>query len=286
MKYLSIICCLFLLSGCQTTSLTSSKGILPSNSFTITKYKTYKKLPCKFNGAKVGNSAYPRYDIDKTYKNKINRCVGSRYGYKPIFYPRDGTSINVKYKTPVFAVTDLEFVSGRDYGAQYRCHVKTGTVGFNKKTAGSMNIKVPDPKTGVMRNCQKGYDGIELIFKDVKSGAHIKYYHLSSTPVVPGFGVGICKLPLMKDRTKFPTRGYFYCGGVSKKTFKKGEIIGYSGIAGNNEHFGFNIKKKDSQEGKWLIAPEDHSVWESLPTEKDFYLLPIISKKYLENKKD
>ena len=110
MEKLIIIFSLFLLSSCKTTSLTSSQGILSSDSFAITKYKTYKELPCKFNGAIVGNSAYPRDDIDKTYKKKINRCVGSRYGYKPIFYPKDGTSIHVKYKTPVFAVTDLKFV--------------------------------------------------------------------------------------------------------------------------------------------------------------------------------
>tara|TARA_Y100001935_G_C17192266_1_gene450699 strand:- start:73 stop:897 length:825 start_codon:yes stop_codon:yes gene_type:complete len=252
---------------------------LNSNSLAEIKYKTYKNLPCKFNNAEVGNSAYPRNEIDKTYKKKFNRCVDKRYGFKPLFYPKDGTSISVKYKTPIFAVTDFEFVFGRDYGAQYRCHVKKGTKGFNKKMAGSMKIKVPDPyNPDVMRKCQKPYDGIELIFKDLKSGDHIRYYHLSSTPVVPGFGVGKCKLPLMKDRTLNHTRSYFFCGGVSKEKFKKGEIIGYSGSAGNKEHFGFNIKR----DGKWLIAPEDQSVWESLPTESEFYLLPVMSKKYLK----
>ena len=103
---------------------------------------------------------------------------------------------------------------------------------------------------------------------------------------MPALNITTCHQHQLKDRTEFHTRFHYDCGGISKLTFKKGEIIGYSGVAGNNEHFGFNIKKKDSQEGKWLIAPEDHSVWESLPTEKDFYLLPIMSKKYLENKKD
>ena len=43
---------------------------LSPNSFAETKYKTFKELPCKFNGAEVGNSAYPRNEIDKTYKKK------------------------------------------------------------------------------------------------------------------------------------------------------------------------------------------------------------------------
>ena len=88
---------------------------LYSNSFADIKYKTYERLPCKFNNAEVGNSAYPRNEIDKTYKKKFNRCVHKRYCFKPLFYPKDGTSIRVKYKTPIFAVTDLEFVFGRDY---------------------------------------------------------------------------------------------------------------------------------------------------------------------------
>ena len=43
---------------------------LSSNSFAETKYKTFKELTCKFNGAEFGNSAYPRHEIDKTYKKK------------------------------------------------------------------------------------------------------------------------------------------------------------------------------------------------------------------------
>ena len=45
---------------------------LYSNSFADIKYKTYEQLPCKFNNAEVGNSAYPRNEIDKTYKKKFN----------------------------------------------------------------------------------------------------------------------------------------------------------------------------------------------------------------------
>ena len=40
-------------------------------------YLQYDKLPCNFNGAKVGNSAYPRVERDKSYSYKINRCTKS-----------------------------------------------------------------------------------------------------------------------------------------------------------------------------------------------------------------
>ena len=41
-------------------------------------YQQYDKLPCKFNGAEVGNSAYPRTEKDKSYSYKINRCTKPR----------------------------------------------------------------------------------------------------------------------------------------------------------------------------------------------------------------
>ena len=72
---------------------------------------------------------------------------------------------------------------------------------------------------------------------------------------------------------------------VNVNEFKKEDnYLVFSGIGNHStfitmiKRYGFNIKR----DGKWLIAPEDQSVWESLPTESEFYLLPIMSKKYLK----
>ena len=76
-------------------------------------YEQYDKLPCKFNGAEVGNSAYPRAEKDKSYSYKINRCTKPRRVPKNIRkFGRNGkeaTDINVKWKTPIVAVRDMEF---------------------------------------------------------------------------------------------------------------------------------------------------------------------------------
>ena len=53
-------------------------SLFTSHSFAATKHKIYKKLPCKFNGVKVGASAYP-YEDRKVRKN---RCNKGGYSYK------------------------------------------------------------------------------------------------------------------------------------------------------------------------------------------------------------
>ncbi len=231
-------------------------------------------MPCKFNGVTVGSSAYPRIDHDNSYKKLVNRCHTTGKSKKPIFYEKEGTSINTKYNTPIVAVADMYFHYAKDYGAKYRCSIKKGVKGYTSKSAGKMNIKVPDPDDpSKIRKCQTPYDGIELVFKLPDKNEFIKYYHLSKTPVVPGFGVGNCKIPLMKDRTDFHTRYPEDCGGPKIFEVKKGDIIGYSGSAGN-DHFGIGFFKN----GKWLIAPEDHTNWENLPSEnKNIFLLPTIN---------
>ena len=73
----------------------------------------------------MGNSAYPRVEKDKSYSYQINRCT------KPRKYPknlrklgRNGkevTDINVKHKTPVVAMRDMQFFFAKDYSAENRC---------------------------------------------------------------------------------------------------------------------------------------------------------------------
>ena len=247
-------------------------------SFSNEEYKSFKKMPCKFNGVTVGSSAYPRIDHDNSYKKLVNRCSGK--SKKPIFYEKEGTSLNTKYNTPIVAVADMYFHYAKDYGAKYRCSIKKGVKGYTSKSAGKMNIKVPDPDDpSKIRKCQTPYDGIEIVFKLPDKNEFIKYYHLTKTPVVPGFGVGNCKIPLMKDRTDFHTRYPEDCGGPKIFEVKKGDIIGYSGSAGK-DHFGIGFFKN----GKWLIAPEDHTNWENFPSEnKNIFLLPIINSGKIRN---
>lgn len=242
-------------------------------------YRKYKQLPCNVNFAGVGNSAYPRPDFDVDYDNLINRCVHKRRGKTPIYFERDGTSFNVPHGTAVLAIANLEFVKAKDFGAKYRCHVKVGVKGFDASIVGERPIKVEDPLSpGTYRFCQAPYDGIEIIFRIRGTEDLVKYYHLSSTPVVPGFGLGKCALPLMKDRTAHNrhTRYHVSCGGAKKKHYQKGDVIGYSGATGKKgQHFGWNIFRN----GKWLIAPEDQTQWENKPIDQGLYLFPIPPKK-------
>jgi len=244
-------------------------------------YKTYKKLPCKFGSASVGTSGYPRKKIDPNYTEKIDRCSG--YREQPKFYPKDGTSIRVKYGTPIYAIADQELVKAHDYGAKYKCIDQLWRDGQrnNSKFQSQYNIEVKDPFSKTrMRKCIKGYDGIQLIFR-TSDGKHlIRYYHLSSTPLVPGFGKGKCKLPIMKDRTNFHDRLAISCGGIKIQTVRKGDLVGYSGTVGRAEHFGLGLKasgefNNNSLDKRWMIAPEDHTEWENKPFDSSKFLLPI-----------
>ena len=46
-------------------------SLFTSHSFAVTKHKIYEKLPCEFNGAKVGPSARPTHnpEIEQTIMN-------------------------------------------------------------------------------------------------------------------------------------------------------------------------------------------------------------------------
>ena len=73
------------------------------------KYKTYKKLPCRFNGAIVTATASPGAPKGKA------PCLGNkRAGY----FGKHGTSIEVKRGTPVFALKDMKLLFATDYSSE------------------------------------------------------------------------------------------------------------------------------------------------------------------------
>ena len=85
------------------------------------KYMQYDKLPCNFNGAKVGNSAYPRVERDKSYSYKINRCTKSVTKPKNLrSYGRmvRGNGYIRSRNTPIVAMRDMEFFFAKDYSAE------------------------------------------------------------------------------------------------------------------------------------------------------------------------
>ena len=101
-------------------------------------------LPCNFTGAKVGASAYPRKEFDKSYGKRINRC-NSKKGTGPIFYQKDGIGILVPEGTPIVAVADMRVISAIDGSEEYRCRINRGIKEFDKSSLGPMTIKIPDP---------------------------------------------------------------------------------------------------------------------------------------------
>ena len=183
-------------------------SLFTSHSFAETKikYKTYKKLPCNFNGAKIDSPGAI------AFKNS-SRCSKAK-GY-PL---KRGTSILVKRGTPVFAVTDMKLLYAKDRSAKQRSRI------YNKT----------QKKQGI----DYIFDDVELMFVD-KNQNQILFYHLMDTPFVPGFGKGNCERPL-EFGTEKHKRNPNYCGGYSDKIIKnkmwvkKGDLIGHSGTTGSN----------------------------------------------------
>ena len=255
-------------------------SLFTSHSFAAKKHKIYKRLPCSFNGVKVGVSATP-YEDRKVRKN---RCCPSCKGYKT----KEGTSINAKSKKrgiPVVAIADMTLVHARNTSSEYQCIRGRG----NKWGAGSVSIK--HPITGKKQKCYHPYDNVTVYFKDDKYGNIIRYYHLMSTPLVPGFNKGKCKNPKFAFQIDFESQTSTIhaqnCGGFKYTKVKKGEVIGKMGKAGD-VHFSLGIGGRKIDDGTdaapkfFLIAPEDRFDWENLPTDSDAYLFPVMSKKYLE----
>ena len=75
--------------------------------------------------------------------------------------------------------------------------------------------------------CTYPYDGVSLMFKVIKSGALVRYYHLKDTPLVPGFKMGKCKpnkfYKIYTEGDRPQTVGAEYCGGIKKQFVKKGK---------------------------------------------------------------
>jgi len=254
-------------------------SLFTSHSFAETKikYKTYKKLPCKFNGAKVTSTASPNPYVPGgraiCLKNKKSGYSG-----------QTGTTIEIKRGTPVFAVKDMELVIATDYSSEFSCSIDN--LSNLKKIKGTKFKTLKHPQTGKKMKCRYPWDGLSLTFK-TWDGDMVLYYHLMpQTPLVPGFGKSKCKIRKfykisIPEQRSSRTVSSNECEGIKKKNIKKGEIIGYVGHA-TVDHISFNISPK--QKG-FLNSPEkkEHGLlWENYPSNPKAFLLPIMSKKYLK----
>ena len=252
---------------------------LTANSFAETKikYKTYKKLPCKFNGARVTATAsmdpYKGAGRAVCLKNKKAGYAGKR-----------GTSIEIRRGTPVFAIKDMELVMATDYSSKFMCTYNN--MSNYKKIKGTKYKILNHPISGEKIRCRYPYDGLSLTFKTWDNDMVLFYHLMPNTPLVPGFGKGKCKIrefykiniPNQRYRVNV---SYDECGGIKKKFVKKGELIGYAGHA-TNDHISFNISPNSKG---FLKSPEskDHGfLWENYPKNPKAFLLPIMSKKYLK----
>jgi hypothetical protein len=253
-KNLILILFSFSLIGCLKETGNSGEEI----------HRIYDKLPCYFNGARVGTSA-------KAAKvgPKGGRCCPKCMGYTE----KKGTSIWVPRETPVIAIADMELIHAINKSAEQNSKGLTGNKGHRK--------------THIWTAYMKPFDDLHLIFQD-KRGNYILYYHLLSSPMVPGFDKGKCKRP-KEFGTEIWKRRPENCGGYAYKNVKKGDVIGLSGTTGGgrdgDKHFSLGIQVP-IQVGsvirpRWVV-PEEYFKWENLPSESDAYLFPVQSKAYLK----
>lgn len=242
------------------------------------KYKSYDKLPCRFNGAKVTATASPNSWAPAPKKGICTKGKG--------YAGKMGTSIEIKRGTPVIAVKDMELIIATDYSSEFSCI--TDNLSQLRKIKGTKFKTLKHPQSGKKMKCRYPFDGLSLTFK-TWDGDMVLYYHLMpKTPLVPGFGKGKCKIRkfyqlFYSEQRKNITVDDNDCGGIKKKNIKKGELIGYVGHA-TNDHISFNISPK----GKgFLNSPESKKhnlLWETYPKNPNAFLLPIMSKKYLKEK--
>ena len=215
-------------------------SLFTSHSFAETKikYKTYKKLPCKFNGARVTATAQPNSWLPAVTGGPCT--TGKGYAGKM------GTSIEVKRGTPVFAVMDMELISATERSAEYHCLVENNTHTRNIK--GAKFKKIIHPDTNEKLKCRHPFDNLSLTFRTVNNDMVLYYHLMPQNPLVPGFGKGKCKIRMFYKKFYSNQRlneivGPESCGGIKKKFVKKGELIGYVGHA-TNDHISFNISPK------------------------------------------
>ena len=293
-------------------------SLFTSHSFSATKHKIYKRLPCSFNGVKVGPSARLHDGV------KGGRCCPTCSAYKI----KRGTSLEMRRGTPIVAIADMKLIEIKDHSAEQK----------SKKISTSLGKKHGKDHYQ-SQNIMKPYDDIQMFFID-KKGNVILYYHLKETNLVKGFNKGDCKIPKEYQwggKSNLPRD----CGGYSddliKNNFwvKKGQVLGLSGATGkggshislgiaipNNEKIRttvleiiknltlndyMSIKGTDfsvtaSSESVYdfikngllngthrtseiafrFTAPQKAFKWENLPTDSDAYLFPVMSKKYLK----
>ena len=294
-------------------------SLFSSHSFAAKKHKIYKKLPCNFNGVKVGPSAQFHDGV------KGGRCCPTCSAYKM----KRGTSLQMKRGTPIVAIADMKLISIYDISAYQKSKKKSESANKKHGTDHFQSQKTMKP-----------YDDIHLHFVD-KKGNFILYYHFKETNLVKGFNQGNCKIPkeFQWGKKKFLPQD---CGGYSEELIrnnfwvKKGQVIGLSGATGTSKggpHISLgiaipanekikkgvleiieeltlkdymNIGKEDAttsgakttndfiksgllnrtHNSSAVIfrytAPQKVFKWENLPTDSDAYLFPVMSKKYLK----
>jgi len=225
-------------------------------------HRIYNKLPCFFNGAKVTTSPNAA-----TLGPKGGRCCPQCKGYDE----KKGLSILVPRGTPVVAIADMEYIWAVNSSAEQNSQGLTKRKGYRKSHS-------------FVGKVMKPYDDVQILFED-KHGNHILYYHLMSTPIVPGFNKGKCKRPQEYGTEKWK-RLPGNCGGWAYDTVKKGDVIGLSGDSGGgregDKHISLGIHVMNNRGRREWVAPEEYFNWENLPSESAAYLFPIQSKEYLK----
>ena len=255
-------------------------SLFTSKSFAEIKYKTYKKLPCNFNGAKVGTSTIISF-------KRTSRCT-------------DWKGYPLKRGTPVFAITDMKLLYAEDRSAKQR----SKTLNITHKNKGTDYI----------------FDDVELMFFDKDQNQILFYHLMDTPFVPGfgkgkcqrPFEVGTQKWK------RYPDYCGGYSSEIKNNDWwvKKGDLIGHSGTTGSNSkfdaHIAFsfiinkknlsdkekklcdlkikkNFKQKDCKKWKPVYCSQCYYdplarkdiIWENFPSDNsDYYLLPIINKKY------
>ena len=227
-------------------------------------HRIFSQLPCLFNGAQALTS--PNRAV-----NRSTRCCPNCKGYTRSG-GKKGLSLISPRGTPVFAIADMRLKQAKNKNALRRDHYCC----VDGKIFYDAYVRTP-------------FDDLELVFED-KSGNEIGYYHMLSTPFVPGFNKGKCMRPVCFQGEKWK-RDPYMCGEYSEELLKsnwwvkKGDLIGLSGTTGRESrgdpHISLWVQMKDASGIYQYWAPEDTFEWENLPRESDAYLFPFMHQDYI-----